>query len=454
MIVVTPESGIAGRVLRRGDEGYEQYRQYTCWHDRVPDRYPEAIVIATTDDDVVGAVRLATREGLGIAVRSGGHSWAASHLRDGTVLIDLANMRQAELDQAGLTAIVQPGLKGSELGAILAARGLYFPVGHNEGISLGGYLLQGGFAWAGRDYGPACMSVVAIDAVTAEGELVHADENENPELLWAARGAGPGFFAVVTRFHLRLYPRRAVTMTSAYIYPPECLTEVFGFIHEVGRSTPTELTGVITRLPITGGEPAVLLNAVAFTDSEVEARDQLALFDTAPFRSRALMADVGRITDHTTLTRESASVIDDRLRWIADNIFTHASFDELRPVLEEMVLDWPSAPSHLVLANWGGYEGAPERPTMAFSVEDELYYAMYTAWHDAADDDEHIAWTTGHLRAWEPLATGTMLADENLQHRPSRFVSDESLAKLDELRAEWDPESRFVSWLGRPDRAG
>jgi hypothetical protein len=47
-----------------------------------------------------------------------------------------------------------------------------------------------------------------------------------------------------------------------------------------------------------------------------------------------------------------------------------------------------------------------------------------------------------------------MLADENLQHRPSRFVSDESLAKLDELRAEWDPEGRFVSWLGRPDRAG
>jgi hypothetical protein len=62
-----------------------------------------------------------------------------------------------------------------------------------------------------------------------------------------------------------------------------------------------------------------------------------------------------------------------------------------------------------------------------------------------------VRWVTENMRAWEPFATGTMLADENLKNRPFKFVSEENLQRLDRLRAEWDPEQRFVAWLGRPD---
>jgi hypothetical protein len=55
------------------------------------------------------------------------------------------------------------------------------------------------------------------------------------------------------------------------------------------------------------------------------------------------------------------------------------------------------------------------------------------------------------MRAWEPFATGTVLADENLLNRPFPFVSAEKFRLLDELRAEWDPDGLFVSWLGRPE---
>jgi hypothetical protein len=90
---------------------------------------------------------------------------------------------------------------------------------------------------------------------------------------------------------------------------------------------------------------------------------------------------------------------------------------------------------------------------MAFSVDDELYYAIYSAWDDAADDEKWISWTSGHTKEWEPFASGTMLADENLEYRPSDFVTPEKLRRLDEVRATWDPNKRFVSWLGRPDGA-
>jgi hypothetical protein len=87
---------------------------------------------------------------------------------------------------------------------------------------------------------------------------------------------------------------------------------------------------------------------------------------------------------------------------------------------------------------------------MAFSVDDKLFYGVYAAWNDSEDDAAYTAWVTDALRAWEPFASGTMLADENLLNRQFPFVSHENLARLDELRRQWDPEGRFVSWLGRP----
>jgi FAD/FMN-containing dehydrogenase len=450
MDILIPDSGIIGRVLRRGDEGYEHYRQWTCWHARVPERYPEAIVVATSDADVVGAVTLARAEGLSIAVRSGGHSWGASHLRDGSVLIDMSNLRRTELDVENMTLIAEPGVKGSEVTLMLAAHDLFFPTGHNEGISLGGYLLQGGYAWAGRDYGPACMSVTAIDAVTAEGELVHASETDNADLLWAARGAGAGFFAVVTRFYMTVYPRHTVTMTSTYVFPIACAKDLVSFIHDVARDSPAEVIGLVRRDEETG-ENRIMLSVTAFTDSVEDARAQLEYYETFPRIAEAIHVDAYRETDHWTMTHQASGDIDETKRWIADNVATHAPAADMWPTLEKVIETFPPYPSHLAIFNWSGREGEPERPDMAFSVDDELYYAIYSAWDDAADDEKWISWTSEHTAAWEPFASGTMLADENLEYRPSDFVTREKLRRLDEVRARWDRDKRFVSWLGRPD---
>jgi FAD/FMN-containing dehydrogenase len=444
-----PQTGIVGRVLRRGDEGYEHYRQWTCWHARVPARYPEVIVIAVTEQDVVGAVKLAAAEGLAIAVRSGGHSWGASHLRDGSVLIDMSNMRRTELDKDGMLLVAQPGVKGSEVTQMLAGEGLFFPTGHNEGISLGGYLLQGGYAWAGRDYGPACMSVIAIDAVTAEGEIVHASEEVNPELLWAARGAGAGFFAVVTKFYMRVYPRRPVTMTSTYVFPIECAQELVSFIHDFAKDSPAEVIGLVRRDEETG-ENRIMLSVTAYTDSVKDARAQLEFYETFPLMSQALMIDAYRETDHWSMTHQASGSIDETKRWIADNVATHAPAAEMWPNLAKVIEGFPPYPSHLAIFNWSGREGEPARPDMAFSVDDELYYAIYTAWDNEADDQRWISWTSSHTKEWEPYASGTMLADENLEYRVSNFVTDENLRRLDDVRTAWDPGQRFVSWLGRP----
>ena len=59
----------------------------------------------------------------------------------------------------------------AELIEALAPHGLLFPGGHCSDVGLGGFLLQGGFGWNGRAFGPACASLRAIDVVTADGQI-------------------------------------------------------------------------------------------------------------------------------------------------------------------------------------------------------------------------------------------------------------------------------------------
>jgi FAD/FMN-containing dehydrogenase len=198
---------LPGRAFRRGDAGYESARCGAVINGRKPQRFPDIIVQVASDHDVVAAVRYAKSRNMKIAVRSGGHSWAGAFIRDGGMLIDLSQMRKFSIDVGARTASVQPGLIDSDLNRALRQYDLFFPTGHRRTVGLGGFLLQGGFGWSSRTLGPACASVIAIEAVTANGELVRADLKTNSDLLWAARGAGPGFFGVVARFHLALHPR-------------------------------------------------------------------------------------------------------------------------------------------------------------------------------------------------------------------------------------------------------
>jgi hypothetical protein len=227
-----------GQTFRRGEPGYEAARAEALWNQRLPDRYPDLIVQANDVYDVVAAVRMAKSQGLRVGVKSGGHSWAGNHIRDGGLLLDVSRLDDVQIDKSRMRATAGPGRAGHELGALLARERLFFPAGHCRGVAIGGYLLQGGYGWHSRVLGPACMSVLGLDVVTAAGDLVHASPKENPDLYWAARGAGPGFFGVVTRFHLQLYERPRVIGFAAQTFSVDHLEEVVRWLHKIGPEVP------------------------------------------------------------------------------------------------------------------------------------------------------------------------------------------------------------------------
>ncbi len=440
-----------GRLLRRGQEGYEEARRGAVWNARTPERHPEAIVLAASEQDAVRAVRLAAAEGLKVGVRSGGHSWAGNHLRDGSLLLDLSELRDFTVQEQEMTAVVQPGCRGNELLGALGELDLFFPAGHCPGVALGGYLLQGGYGWNGRLHGPACMSVRAIDVVTAQGELVRADEEQNTDLLWAARGAGPGFFGVVTRFHLRLQPRPKVVANGLCTYPLDLMGEVFAWAQEIAPQVPRTMELMLFIHRDETGEPEIAVTGPVLVDDRQEAQRTLELLQSCPVLERAkLNVPYVEVTLQDLYAGVHASYPDEH-RYAVDNMWTSASADELLPGLQRIAQTLPEAPSHMLWMNWGpGSTPAPARPDMAYSVEDDTYIALYGVWREPALDETNVAWATERMREMESLASGIQLADENLGLRPARCLGAEQLSRLDDLRALRDPEGRFHPWLGRP----
>jgi FAD/FMN-containing dehydrogenase len=439
-----------GRHFLRGDDGYEAVRSASVWHERVPNRYPDVIVQAIDADDVVATVRYAKANNKKVSIKSGGHSWAANHLRDGAVLLDVSRLEQTAIDRDKSVAVVGPGKGGSVLADELDELGLFFPAGHCKGVRIGGYLLQGGYGWNSRVYGPACESVLGLDVVTADGEKLYIDADHHPDLYWAARGSGPGFFAVVTAFHLKLYPKPAVFANAAYVYSADHIDEVYTWARAVSADVDrrVEFQILMSRaMPFMGlDEPCLTVVGPVFADSEQEAADALAFMETCPVREDALLAVPCAPTDLEFGYQGVMSNYPSDHRYATDNMWTSASAEELLPGIRRIFETMPPHPAHLLWLNWGP---SPQRQDMAYSLEDEIYLAMYTVWKDPADDDKYSDWARSNMAGMEHLQTGVQLADENLGARPAKFMTDENMAKLDRIRAEYDPDERFYPWMGR-----
>jgi len=439
-----------GRHFFLGDDGYEAVRSATVWHERVPDRYPDVIVQAVDADDVVATVRYAKAKNKKISIKSGGHSWAANHLRDGAVLLDVSRLEQTAIDRENKVAVVGPGKGGSVLAGELDELGLFFPAGHCKGVRIGGYLLQGGYGWNSRVYGPACESVLGLDVVTADGEKIYIDAEHDPDLYWAARGSGPGFFAVVTAFHLKLYPKPAVCANAVYVYSADYIDEVYTWARAVSADVDrrVEFQILMSRaMPFMGlDQPCLTVVGPVFADSEQEAADALAFMETCPVREHALLAVPCAPTDLDFAYQGVMSNYPSGYRYATDNMWTSATAEELLPGIRRIFETMPPHPAHLLWLNWGP---SPQRQDMAYSLEDEIYLAMYTVWKDPADDDKYSDWARSNMAGMEHLQTGVQLADENLGERPAKFMTDENMARLDRIRAEYDPDGRFYPWMGR-----
>jgi FAD/FMN-containing dehydrogenase len=296
--------------------------------------------------------------------------------------------------------------------------------------------------------------VVGLDVVTADGRLVRADAGQNPDLLWAARGAGPGFPGVITRFRLQTYPAPQAMWRDTWTFRLDDAVELLGWLHDVlpGLDRRVEPVVAATRLPdvplhdgVTRPDGTVmLLHTTVMADSDAEALGLLAALPDGPLAGREL----GHVQGRTSVLEENAAQTaqnPEGHRYAVDCTWTDAPASVLAPMLHAL---WSELDTEHSFSIWYGWAPRHSRPDMAFSVEANVYVATYAIYTDPADDARYTGWVhrrTAGLAA--ACGAGVYLGDTDFTRRQDRFMSDDAYRRLAAIRAEHDPDGRFASYL-------
>ena len=439
-----PRNAFEGRFMLLGEPGYEQARLDAIWNGRKTGRKPAAILLAESEADVQEGVRVAAREGWRVGIRSGGHSWIASGIRDDALLIDLSGLDEITLDVEGRRATVQPAAAGSTLNRTLDANGLVSPTGHCPSVGLGGFLLGGGYGWNSRALGPACFSVEAIDVVLADGSIVHADDESHPDLMWAARGSGPGFFAIVTRYHLRVHPAYEQVLRSSYLFPHELRDEVLAWSYDVlpQTSRSLEMSGKVTLTP-GYDQPTTLLVGVGFC-REDSPDEVFGAFEEIPFRKHAIRTVERAPSSLDQLYAASETFMPRGRRYAVDGVWTNASAADILAAGDPIMTELPSPESFLFWMLWGNY---PTQENACWSTQGQLYFSPNAVWTQPQDDLRMELWAHHALADFAEISCGTQFSDANPADRPDRGVEADQLARLERLRVKYDPGGLLCSYL-------
>ena len=231
------ETVFRGELIRRGDSKYESARRV---FNAYVDRHPALIARPLDEIDVAAAIGHARERGLPLAVRGGGHSPFA--VADDAVVVDLRSFKRILVDPARRTVRVGGGVTWGELDPVLGEHRLALTGARFPSVGVVGFTLGSGSGWLERKLGLAVDSLLSASLVTADGRLVRAAADENPDLFWALRGGG-GNFGVVTELEFRAHPIAAAVTAGTLLYDGARAGDVVRAYRDYVESAPRDVCG-------------------------------------------------------------------------------------------------------------------------------------------------------------------------------------------------------------------
>ena len=450
----TAARAFSGKMIDRTHADYEAIRKGLVWQRAKPARRPDLIVQANSADDVVAAVNHARSRGLKVIAKSGGHSIPGSFLRDGGMLIDLLGMRNVTVDPDNFTATAGPGTWGPTLLHALEPHALGFPVARGGSVAIGGFLLGGGLGFNPNTWGIACFSVIGADVVSADGELLTVNAQQHPDIYWAVRGAGPGFFGVVTKYYLRAYPLPGAIVASQYIHPLDEHARVSDALEELVPNSDHRLelilllTGNPDRQAVAGGAPeqVCIVNAIAYGADREDARALLEPVAKSSLNHNPLQKTEYEPTNLKILTGETGESFPHG-RMATEGVWSNS----IAPVIAALSDRMRQAvtPVTTVSIRFMGNTRLPE--DAAFSLIGSTNILSVLTWQDAKDDKRVAQWLRDTMSVLEPFSLGHYINNEDVVSYPERnrrsFTPD-SWTRLRALRRHYDPDDLFHDYSG------
>jgi FAD/FMN-containing dehydrogenase len=273
---------LQGEVIVAGAPGYDDARR--GWN-LAADLRPAIVVHATCAEDVRETVEFATASGLRVLVQGTGHNATPMGDLSDVVLVRTHAMRGVEIDPVRRVARIEAGAVWSDVTGPASEHGLAALAGSAPTVGVVGYVVGGGLGWLGRRYGLACDRVLSFDVVTADGRLVRADREHEPDLFWALRGGG-GSYAAIVALEMELIAVPAVT-AGMMLFDWSRAREVMQAWREFTATAPDTVTTSIRlmQIPDMPGVPEFLRGrGVVIIDGAVLAGAEQAAAVLAPLR--------------------------------------------------------------------------------------------------------------------------------------------------------------------------
>jgi FAD/FMN-containing dehydrogenase len=440
---MTPESlttlgsYLRGAVVAPSDASYDTVRRV---YNASVDRRPAAIVRCAGASDVIRAVAFARETNLPLSIRGGGHNVAGRAVCDDGVMIDLSTMKSIRIDRTRQRVRAEPGVTYKEFDHETQAFGLATTGGTVSATGIAGLTLGGGIGWLMRVHGLACDNLISADVVTADGRLVHASQEENPDLFWGLRGGG-GNFGVVTSFEYQLHTLGPI-VAGMLVHPIARARDLWRFHRDTMTNVPEEVIAFIALLCGPDGQP-MAVQVPAYIGAIADGEKALA-----PFRSFGPpVADMVAPTQYVQLQQLFDAGLPSGLYNYWTSNFLKSLTDDVIDIVVGGFAQAPTPLCVLLLEPLGGAVRRVSERESAFTLREGDYnLAIVGRWADPADAERTIAWAKQLNRQLAPHSLESTYINYLPEDEGSRVASIYGAARykrLQDLKGKYDPQNLF-----------
>jgi hypothetical protein len=437
-------ANLRGDLVTPDSADYEETRVvYNAWIDKKP----AALAMCVDATDVQTCVNFARENDVPLAVRGGGHNGGGLGTVDGGLVINLAPMRGIRVNPKDKTIRAQGGCRWGDIDHAAHPYGLTVPAGIISTTGVGGLTLGGGVGHTTRQFGLTIDNLLEADVVLADGSMVVANADENPDLFWALRGGG-GNFGVVTSFLFQGCDVHTV-IGGPTMWALDRTEEIMKWYREFILQAPDKLNGWFAFLTVPPVEPfpeelhmhKMCAVVWCFNGSAEEAEEvfapvkalEPALFGVSEVPFPALN-----------------SVFDplyppgDQWYWRADffselsdeSIVEHATWAEKMPT--------PQSTMHLYPIDGAAHRVGADDTAWAYR---DANWAGVIAGVDAdpAKKDELRDWAVGYWEAVHPYSAGGAYVNFMMEEGQERVQASYrgNYDRLAEIKAKYDPNNLF-----------
>jgi len=444
--LATLQRSFSGEIVTPESPGYDDGRR--VWNAMF-DRRPALIVRPRSVADVQAAIRFGRERDLEIAVRGGGHSAVGHSTTEGGLVIDLGLLDEVTVDPSRRLARAGGGALLGTLDVAAQEHGLVCPVGVVGHTGVAGLTLGGGIGRLQRRFGLTIDSLRAVDLVTADGRVVRAGADDEPELFWGLRGAGANF-GIATSLELELHPFDGTLHRGVHIHDAANVHELWGLFRDWASDAPDEIAAIFT---VALAEPAAdypdevagrPIVVISYNHSGAGKDVERAI---APLLAGRKPASMTSTTEPYLTTQRSSDL---SLAWGSRTAILGGNIPDCSAaVLDAFVAHVEHVPGEATISitAMGGAIGRVADDAMAFSGRASPFdVAPDTAWSDPALDDANMAWVREAMRIVEPDLLPGRYINELSEAGPEVTRASYGDAKLERLRAlkrAWDPTNVF-----------